>query len=65
MEPTGNRTIVIGAIQEAGHYANSIVNAMYESYVSRSVVSRYLVMPHVRHLGLLLGVKLEGSTTRI
>ena len=40
---------------------------MYESYVSRLVVARYLVMPHVRHahLGLHIGVSLKGTTTRI
>ena len=40
---------------------------MHEGYVSHSVAAQYLVMPHVRHahLGLHIGVRLEGSTTRI
>ena len=54
---------------------------MYEGFVSRSVVVRYLVIPHVRHvyvllplvmphvrhvhLGLHIVVILRGRTTRI
>ena len=54
---------------------------MYEGYVSRSVVVQYLVVPHIRHvciilplvmphvrhtrLGLHIVASLKGRTTRI
>ena len=54
---------------------------MYEGYASRSVVARYLVMPHIRHVcvllpfvmphtknegsGLYIAVSLKSRTTRI
>ena len=39
---------------EAGKQANSIIDAMYEGYISLSVVGRSLVMPHGRHVCVLL-----------
>ena len=81
MVATGNCTMVISNIQEAGKQANSVINAEYESYVSRLVVSQYLVMPHIRHLcvplplvichirhahlGLHIALRLKGRTTCI
>ena len=56
MEATKNCTKVIYATKEAGLYANSIIDAMYEGCVSRSVVVRYLLMPHVRHMCVLLSL---------
>ena len=54
---------------------------MYEGYVSRSIVVWYLVMPHIKHvyvllffmmpymryahLGLYIAVSLKGRTTHI
>ena len=77
MEATRNYAIAIGATQEA----NSIIYNMYEGYISRLVVVRYLVRPHVRHvcvllpfvrpyvrhayLGLHIAISLKGRTTRI
>ena len=54
MEASGNCTKVIGTTQEAGQYTNSVINGVYEGYISRLVVSLYLVMPHVRHACVLL-----------
>ena len=61
MEATKNFTKAIGATQEAGLQANSVIDAMYKG------CARYLVMPRVRHtrLGLHIAVNLKGRTTRI
>ena len=72
---------MIGTAQETGQQANSVIDAVYEVYISRLVVVQYLVMPHVRyvymlllliilcishaHLGLHIGVSLKGRTTLI
>ena len=67
MEATRNCAKVISTIQEAENQPNSVTEAVYEGYISCLVVARYLVMPHVRyaHLGLYIGVRLEGRTTHI
>ena len=81
MEAFGNCTIVIGTTEEAVKQANSIIDAMYKGCVSCLVVVQYLVMPHVRHLcvlvplvrpqkrhkylGLHIVVSLKGRTTCI
>ena len=56
MEATGNCTIAIGTTQEARKQANSIINAIYKGYVSCPVVAQPLVMPHVRHVCVLLPI---------
>ena len=67
MKATRNCIIAIGATQEAQQQANSIIDAMYEGYVSHPVVVQPFVMPHVRHvhLGPYIGVNLRGKTTHI
>ena len=81
METTGNCTIAIGATHEARQQANSIISTMYEGCFSRPVVVQHLLMPHVRHLYVLLplviphirdahlglhkGVRLKGRTIEI
>ena len=45
---------MIGATQETGLQANSIIDTMYEGYVSRSVAVWHLVILHVRHVYVLL-----------
>ena len=76
-----NCTIAIGIAQEAEQLANSIIDAIYKGFVSGPVVAQPLVMPHVKHvyvllpfimpyikhahLGLHIRVKLKGITTVI
>ena len=54
MEATKNCTKAIGTIQEAGQQAKSVIDAAYDRYVSCLVVVWYLVMPHLRHICVLL-----------
>ena len=54
MEATKNCNITIGTTQEGGQQANSIIDAMYEGYISRLVVAQPLVMPHVKYVCVLL-----------
>ena len=81
MKAIRNCTIAIGATLEAGKKANSIIDGIYEGYVSCPVVVQPLVMPHVRHicvlqplviphisrahLSLYIGVRLKGRKTCI
>ena len=81
MKATGSYSVAIDATQEAEQQANSIINAAYEGYVGHLVVSQCLLMPHVRHvyvllpfvmppiryarLGLHIVVSLKGRTTDI
>ena len=44
MEATENCTKAIGATQEAGLLADSVIDAIYEGYVW------YLVIPRVKHV---------------
>ena len=81
MEATKNCTIAIGTSQDAGKKAKSVIEAVYESYVSYLVVMWYLLRPHVQHvcvllplviphirhahLGLHIAVSLKDRTTHI
>ena len=72
---------MIGTTEEARQKPNSVIDAMYEGYVSYLVVAQYLVMPHVRYvcvllplvrphvrhvrLGLYIAVSLKGKKTHI
>ena len=60
---------------------NIVIDAMYEGYVSQLVVAKYLVIPHIRyvcvllplvmphvsyaHLGQHIAVSLKGRTAQI
>ena len=81
MEATRNCTKAIDTTQEAGQQANSVIDSVYEGYISYLVVAWYpvrpnithvcvilhFVIPHVRHihLGLRIGVSLKGRTACI
>ena len=54
MESTGNYTIVIGAAQKTGQKSNSVIDIAYKGYIRCLVVLQYLVMPHARHVCMLL-----------
>ena len=54
MEATRYCIIAVSTTQIAGQQANSIINAIYEGYVSHPVVAQSLLMPHVRHVCVLL-----------
>ena len=56
MEATRNCTIAIGATQKAGQQANSLIDPMYEGYISRLIVVQPLVMPDIRHACVLLSL---------
>ena len=67
MEAAGNYTLAISGTRKDGKQANIIVNAMYRGYSSFLVVSQAFLMPHVRHMHLVLHIKanLKGSATHI
>ena len=67
IEAIRNYTIAIGASQEAGQQVHSIIDNIYDGYISHPIVSQPLVMPHVghTHLGLHIGVSLKCRTTHI
>ena len=81
MEVTRTCTIAIGTTQEAGKKANSIIYSVYEGYISCLAVAWCLVVPHAKHvfvllpfvmprirhtkMGLHIEVSLKGKTTCI
>ena len=48
-------------LQEARKQVRIAIKSVYEGYVSHSIVSQSLIMPHVRHLCVLLPLVLLNT----